>query len=159
MTNNEADCLVCGARYALDANRLDYCGACLAHERRHRSPAGCLPECRFCTPPVTGACLECGAGLTGGDVRCLERRPAELELLESGDGADAAEIGPAGADYDDACTAIVTREQARREIGRHDADTCCDAGHDHETAWQAFTCDVGDAPTYRGRAVLDWLGY
>lgn len=62
--------------------------------------------------------------------------------------------------YDDACDAIVTRDQARREIARHDADTLCTACPEpHATAWDAFLCDHGDRETYHGRTVLDWLGY
>lgn len=70
------------------------------------------------------------------------------------------EIGAAGvAEEDEARAALVTAEQARREIARHDADTCCSAGHDHGTAWQAFKCDVGERAVYSGADVLDWLGY
>ncbi len=51
--------------------------------------------------------------------------------------------------YEDACEATVSREEARREIDRHD----CDGGFD------AFLADVGDKPEYTGAEVLDWLGY
>lgn len=73
-----------------------------------------------------------------------------------------AEIGPAGvADYDEACAAIVTRDQARREIERHDCPGDCSAHGEngHETAWQAFTCDHGARSAYPGGLVLAWLGY
>lgn len=52
-------------------------------------------------------------------------------------------------DYEEACEATVTREEARREIARHD----CDGGFD------AFLAEVGDRATYNGSEVLGWLGY
>lgn len=74
---------------------------------------------------------------------------------------DCTEIGSEGAGYDDACAALVSSDQARREIGRHDCPGDCEAhGADgHATAWEAFVCDHGERATYRGRVVLDWLGY
>lgn len=50
--------------------------------------------------------------------------------------------------YEDAIEAIVTREEARQEIGQHDGD-----------GFAEFLQDVGDRDTYTGRQVLDWLGY
>lgn len=87
---NEADCLVCGARYELDARLLDYCGTCCAHEIRHLSPEGCLPECRFCAPGCDGCgcyvapeaeCSNCarGAAIVGAlelEITYQERHPA-----------------------------------------------------------------------------------
>ena len=52
-------------------------------------------------------------------------------------------------DYEEACEATVSREDARREVGRHD----CDGG------WGAFVAEVGDREEYCGREVLEWLGY
>jgi hypothetical protein len=49
--------------------------------------------------------------------------------------------------YEDARAATVTREQARREIIRHGL------------AWTDFVADCGDRASYRGRTILDWLGY
>lgn len=263
--NNSADCLVCGESYLLDARLLDYCGTCCAHEIRHHSPEGCLPECRFCAP---GGCSDCGAYVApdaecsncqrgpraareleitwterhpatpraerfnayvrdltrvpsylasglgpspaaaitdalelaaavqleeAADADLIERRRAldlcnecgerraTLELLESGalrcatcDALDprpetvrlleerAADVGPSGcSDYDEACDATVTAEQARREIERHDCPGDCTAHGEngHATAWSAFRCDAGERATYRGNEVLDWLGY
>lgn len=50
--------------------------------------------------------------------------------------------------YEDAVEATVTREEARREIDKHDCD-----------GWDAFIADVGDKPEYDGAEVLGWLGY
>lgn len=50
--------------------------------------------------------------------------------------------------YHEAIEATVTREQARREIERHDCE-----------GFAAFLADVGDRATYRGAEVLGWLGY
>lgn len=72
------------------------------------------------------------------------------------------EIGAAGvAEEDEARAALVTAEQARREIARHDCPGDCGAhGQDgHASAWEAFKCDVGERAQYRGADVLDWLGY
>ncbi|WP_192871624.1 hypothetical protein [Variovorax sp. JS1663] len=52
-------------------------------------------------------------------------------------------------DFDEAYEATVSREQARREIARHD----CDGG------FEAFLTEVGDRASYRGSEVLTWLGY
>lgn len=50
--------------------------------------------------------------------------------------------------YDEAMEATVSREQARREIAKHDCD-----------GWDVFVRDVGDKPSYTGAEVLGWLGY
>jgi hypothetical protein len=50
--------------------------------------------------------------------------------------------------YEDAIAEEVTREEARREIAKHDCE-----------GFEQFLRDVGDKPTYAGREVLDWLGY
>jgi hypothetical protein len=50
--------------------------------------------------------------------------------------------------YDEAVEATVTREEARREIERHDCE-----------GWQAFLTDEGDHDEYAGADVLGWLGY
>lgn len=78
--NNSADCLVCGESYLLDARLLDYCGTCCAHEIRHHSPEGCLPECRFCAP---GGCSDCGAYVAP-DAECsnCQRGPRAARELE-----------------------------------------------------------------------------
>jgi len=52
-------------------------------------------------------------------------------------------------DYEDACEAIVTREEARREIARHDIDG----------TFADFLAEVGDRAEYSGGEVLGWLGY
>lgn len=57
-------------------------------------------------------------------------------------------MGSDAVDYETACEAIVSREEARLEIEKHDCD-----------GFSAFLKDVGDRETYRGREVLDWLGY
>lgn len=51
--------------------------------------------------------------------------------------------------YEEACDAEVSREQARREIERHDVPG----------GFAAFVEEVGDRPTYTGGEVLGWLGY
>ena len=51
--------------------------------------------------------------------------------------------------YEDACDAEVTREEARVEIEKHDLPG----------AFDLFLQEVGDRPTYIGREVLDFLGY
>ncbi|MCZ8254668.1 MAG: hypothetical protein O9327_03150 [Polaromonas sp.] len=51
--------------------------------------------------------------------------------------------------YEDACEATVSRAQAQQEIARHDVDG----------GFEQFLLDVGDQPVYRGKQVLDWLGY
>ncbi|WP_199851926.1 hypothetical protein [Variovorax sp. PMC12] len=50
--------------------------------------------------------------------------------------------------YEEAIEATVTREQARREIAKHDCE-----------GFAQFLADVGDRATYTGKEVLDWLGY
>lgn len=50
-------------------------------------------------------------------------------------------------DYEDACEATATREEARREI------------ESHSCSFEEFVRDAGDQPTYRGSTVLNWLGY
>lgn len=52
-------------------------------------------------------------------------------------------------DYDEACETTVTREQARREIARHDIDG----------TFADFLREVGDRASYKGSEVLGWLGY
>lgn len=52
------------------------------------------------------------------------------------------------ADYDDACTAILTQSQARHAVvNEHGAD------------WDEFTIDCGSHDHYTGQIVLDFLGY
>lgn len=51
--------------------------------------------------------------------------------------------------YEDACEALVSREQAKAEIARHEVDG----------GFEQFLQDVGDRRSYLGREVLDWLGY
>lgn len=51
--------------------------------------------------------------------------------------------------YEDAIEAEVTREEARREIARHQV----------EGAFEEFLAEVGDRPTYNGAEVLGFLGY
>lgn len=53
-------------------------------------------------------------------------------------------------DYSEACEAIVTREEARLEIEKHDTG---------DDGFETFLKDVGDRPLYKGSEVLDWLGY
>lgn len=50
--------------------------------------------------------------------------------------------------YDEAAEATVSREQARREIAKHDCE-----------GFTQFLEDCGDKPEYEGREVLNWLGY
>jgi hypothetical protein len=45
--------------------------------------------------------------------------------------------------------ATVSRADARREIEKHEADG----------GFAAFLEEVGDRPEYKGKEVLDWLGY
>lgn len=52
-------------------------------------------------------------------------------------------------DYDTALDAEVTREEARREIARHDIDG----------TFADFLAEVGDRDAYTGAEVLGWLGY
>ena len=52
-------------------------------------------------------------------------------------------------EYETACETTVTREQARREIARHDIDG----------TFADFLADVGDRAEYTGAEVLGWLGY
>lgn len=63
-------------------------------------------------------------------------------------------------DYEDAIDAIVSREEARREIAQHctGLDGRVIESELAET-WQEFAEDCGDHPTYLGKTVLDWLGY
>jgi hypothetical protein len=51
--------------------------------------------------------------------------------------------------YHDACEEIVSRDEARIEIERHDTDG----------GFAVFLEEVGDRPEYTGQEVLDWLGY
>lgn len=51
--------------------------------------------------------------------------------------------------YEDAIDSAVSREEARAEIARHDADG----------GFEQFLLDVGDRATYSGADVLAWLGY
>lgn len=53
--------------------------------------------------------------------------------------------------YEDAVDATVTREEARREIQRHDLP--------NGEGWELFLEEVGDKPEYTGEEVLAWLGY
>jgi hypothetical protein len=53
--------------------------------------------------------------------------------------------------YDEALAAEVTREEALREIARHDI------GEDDPAA--AFFADCGNRASYTGATVLNWLGY
>lgn len=50
-------------------------------------------------------------------------------------------------EYYDACEAEVTLEQARHEVEKHNLP------------WDEFVKEIGEYDTYRGRDVLDWLGY
>ncbi len=52
-------------------------------------------------------------------------------------------------DYETACEAEVSRDEARQEIERHDVDG----------GFAAFLADCGDHQAYQGAVVLDWLGY
>lgn len=51
--------------------------------------------------------------------------------------------------YEEAIEATVTRDEAQREIAKHDV----------EGGFAAFIRDVGDKAEYSGKEVLDWLGY
>lgn len=51
--------------------------------------------------------------------------------------------------YDEAIEHEVTKEQARKEIAKHEV----------EGGFEQFLIDVGDKPKYLGQEVLDWLGY
>jgi hypothetical protein len=51
--------------------------------------------------------------------------------------------------YDEAFEAVVTREEARREVARHDV----------EGGFEVFLQEVGDRAEYLGGEVLAWLGY
>lgn len=63
--------------------------------------------------------------------------------------------------YEEAADATVTREQAKREIAKHDGDmpTVDGNGKVHPNAWGAFIVDHGDRAEYQGKTVLDFLGY
>ena len=50
-------------------------------------------------------------------------------------------------DYDEACDAVLTAPQAKREV------------EEHGLSWYEFRQDVGFLPSYTGKQVLDWLGY
>ena len=50
-------------------------------------------------------------------------------------------------DYSEACQAIVTRCEAKREIEKHN------------TEFDEFAEAYGDCEEYNGRDVLDFLGY
>ena len=50
--------------------------------------------------------------------------------------------------YEDAKEATVSREEALREIAKHDCEGAA-----------AFLSDVGNKSEYTGAEVLDWLGY
>ena len=49
--------------------------------------------------------------------------------------------------YDDACTASVSRARALEEVKLHHCDVA------------EFLAEVGDRAEYRGSDVLNWLGY
>ncbi len=49
---------------------------------------------------------------------------------------------------DEAMETIVTREEARREIAKHDGE-----------GFDLFLQDMGDRQEYEGSEVLNWLGY
>lgn len=49
--------------------------------------------------------------------------------------------------YEYACEAILTREEALAQVRQH------------QVSVDEFLQDVGDKPYYRGKEVLDWLGY
>lgn len=51
-------------------------------------------------------------------------------------------------EYEEAIEATVTREQARKEVEKHDGE-----------GFALFLEDCGDRPTYKGSEVLGWLGY
>lgn len=52
-----------------------------------------------------------------------------------------------GVSYWEALDLTVTRDEARREIEKHECD------------FLEFLREVGDRPEYEGKEVLDWLGY
>ncbi|EXF95768.1 hypothetical protein HK44_020435 [Pseudomonas fluorescens HK44] len=49
--------------------------------------------------------------------------------------------------YQEACDATVSREEARREIDKHGS------------SFVEFMQDIGDREEYSGEEVLGWLGY
>lgn len=49
--------------------------------------------------------------------------------------------------YLEACDALVSREEARREVTKHGVE------------FSEFLAEVGDRETYTGEEVLGWLGY
>jgi len=51
--------------------------------------------------------------------------------------------------YHEALDAEITREEAQREIAKHDVPG----------GFQLFLQEVGDKEEYLGHEVLDWLGY
>ena len=51
--------------------------------------------------------------------------------------------------YEEAIETTVSREEARREIERHDIDG----------TFADFLSEVGDRAEYSGEEVLAWLGY
>ncbi|KAG1434883.1 hypothetical protein G6F57_021382 [Rhizopus arrhizus] len=73
-------------------------------------------------------------------------RPDLIELL-----ADLMDLGPVPAHglhlEEDAAEAVLTRMQVLEEIHRHQLDTA------------DFFADHGNHPLYRGRVLLEWLGY
>lgn len=54
--------------------------------------------------------------------------------------------------YEDAIDVIVTKNEVRREIGKHSKYT-------PEIGFEAFIAMYGDNDEYNGVDVLDWLGY
>ena len=50
-------------------------------------------------------------------------------------------------DYFDAVKATVTKEEARREILKH------------QLSFKDFLVEIGNKSFYKGKEVLDWLGY
>ncbi|AZS77386.1 MAG: hypothetical protein E2591_30455 [Achromobacter sp.] len=73
-------------------------------------------------------------------------RPDMIELL-----ADLFDLGTVSAeglrDRGSADEAVLTRIQVMEEIGRHQLNA------------QEFFADCGNHPLYRGRVLLEWLGY
>lgn len=55
-------------------------------------------------------------------------------------------------EYEDACETTVTADRARRFIAQHGCLSPADG-------WEGFAAQYGTRETYRGREVLDWLGY
>lgn len=51
--------------------------------------------------------------------------------------------------FDEAMDAVVSRDEARKEIELHQV----------EGGWTAFVEEIGDKPEYSGAEVLAWLGY